>query len=265
MNRVAIDLPRVPPFKLALHRRSDLHICPSLRRYKIWEPVVTAYSLDTVKPGQNPIDIGAHIGYFTLIMSKLVGDRGRVFAFEPEPSNFDLLRKNLRLNRTRNVVAERKAVSDRAGRAELHVSSRNTGDHRLYGSPALRAVHEVDTLTLDGYFAGNDGPVHFVKIDTQGLEPKILDGMGTLIERNRPWLALVIEFSPGLLRSSGCEVGDLLSRLERLKATAFWLSEDASGWGATSVTAHVLQAIAELMLRTKEEDYSRDIILRFDR
>jgi FkbM family methyltransferase len=265
MSRVAINLPGVLPFELALHRRSDLHICPSLRRHKIWEPVVTAYLRDTVKPGQNAIDIGAHIGYFTLIMSKLVGDSGRVFAFEPEPSNFDLLQTNLRLNRTRNVLAERKAVADRAGRAELHVSDRNTGDHRLYRSPVLRAVHEVATVTLDGYFAGNDGPVHFVKIDTQGLEPKILDGMGTLIERNRPWLALVIEFSPGLLRCSGGDVGDLLSRLERLRATAFWLSEDASGWSATPATAHVLQVIADLMLRTKEEDYSRDIILRFDR
>lgn len=264
MRPVVIDLPGLSSFKMALHRRPDIHISDSLRRYGIWEPALTAYVLDTIKPGQNVVDVGAHIGYFTLIMSRLVGKGGRVLAFEPDPDNFDLLQANLRLNRIRNVVVESKAVSDRAGKAGLYTSNDNTGDHRLYASPARRAVHEVDTVSLDGYLGEGDGPVHFVKIDTQGLEPQILDGMSALIERNRPWLVLAIEFSPGLLRCSGGDVNDLLHQLERLRAKAFWLSDDAPSWRATPATARDLAAIAGLMLGMSDENYSKDIVLRFD-
>lgn len=264
MRPAVIALPGLPSFRLTLHRRPDRYICPDLRRHGIWEPGLTAYLLDTIGPGQNVIDVGAHIGYFTLVMAGLVGDRGSVLAFEPDPDNFALLQANLRLNRTRNVLAEAKALSDRAGRAELHASDDNTGDHRLYASSTPRAVRAVDTVTLDGYLCGRDEPMHFVKIDTQGLEPRILDGMSGLIERNRPWLTLAIEFSPGLLRCSGGDVGDLLHRLERLRAKAFWLDGDARGWRAVPATARDLEAIAVLMLRMEDEDYSRDIILRFD-
>ncbi|MGH7128359.1 MAG: FkbM family methyltransferase [Planctomycetaceae bacterium] len=264
MSTVDIKLPGLAAFKLAVHRGPDLHISPHLLRYGIWEPAVTSYILGAIRTGQNVVDVGAHIGYFTIIMSLLVGEGGKVFAFEPEPCNFDLLRTNLDLNGIRNVSAERKAVSDQAGRAGLHLSSCNTGDHRLYGPPLEREVHEVDTVALDGYFDGTGKPVHFVKIDAQGLEPKILDGMGSLIERNRHWLILLMEFSPGLLRSAGCDLGNFLRCVEALDAALFWLNKGRAGRLITRATARDLRGIADLMLRMKDEDYSADIILCFD-
>lgn len=265
MSTVDIKLPGLATFKLALHRGPDLYISPDLRKHGIWEPCVTSYMLSKIRAGQNVVDVGAHIGYFTIIMSLLVGDGGTVFAFEPEPCNFELLRTNLALNGVRNVTAESRAVSDQAGRAGLHLSGCNTGDHRLYGSPAERDVHEVDTVTLDGYFAGSDEPVHFVKIDAQGLEPRILDGMGALIEQNRGRLILLMEFSPGLLRCAGCDLGDFLRRLESLQAAVFWLNKGHAGPRTTRATARDLRGIADLMLRMGDEDYSADIVLCFDR
>jgi len=264
MRPVAIDLPGLSPFRLALHRRPDLYFCPHLQRHSIWQPDVTSYLLDTIEPGQTVIDVGAHIGYFTIIMSRLVGNAGQVFAFEPDPHNFALLQKNLRLNRVHNVHAERKAVSDRIGRADLHIAENNTGDHRLYGPPTGREVHEVDVVSLDDYFARPDAPVHLVKIDTQGLEPRILEGMAGLIEHNRARVSLVIEFSPVLLRRAHSDVGDLLRCLQRLRATAFWFSEGSRGWGLVSVSVRDLMGIAEVMLRTNDEFCSRDVVLRFD-
>lgn len=105
--------------------------------------------------------------------------------------------------------------------------------------------------------------MHFVKIDAQGLEPKILDGMGSLIERNRHRLILVMEFSPGLLRCAGCDLGDFLRRVESLDAALFWFNKSRAGWRTSRATARDLRGIADLMLRMKDEDYSADIILCF--
>lgn len=265
MKPVAIELPGLSPFRLELHRhRPDLYICPHLHRHRIWEPDVTSYLLDTLEPGQTVIDVGAHIGYFTLMMSRLVGGAGKVFAFEPDPCNFALLQTNLRLNRVGNVLAERKAVSNRLGRAKLYIAKDNTGDHRLYGTSAERAVHEVDVVSLDGYSACADVPVHLVKIDAQGLESRILDGMSALIERNRARLSLVVEFAPALLRRAGSDTGDFLGCLQRLGATAFWFSEGSRGWRTIPVPARDLRGIAEVMLHMNDEGCSRDVVLRFD-
>lgn len=85
-----------------------------------------------LRPGDVAVDVGAHIGYFTLIMSKLVGENGSVFAFEPEPLNFALLSKNVAANNIKNAFLLRKALSEKSGRINLYISDFNTGDHRVY-------------------------------------------------------------------------------------------------------------------------------------
>ena len=81
--------------------------------YGTWEPKVIRAVTDTVKPGMTIIDIGAHIGYYSLLFAKCVGPSGRVFAFEPLPGNFALLQKNLQLNNLQNVHALNQAVFSR--------------------------------------------------------------------------------------------------------------------------------------------------------
>jgi FkbM family methyltransferase len=264
MATVDIKLPGLPDFKLALHRRPDRHISTHLWRYRIWEPSVTSWMLSIIRTGQNVVDVGAHIGYFTIIMALLVGQGGRVFAFEPEPGNLRLLRKNLNFNAIHNVTVESKAVSDRAGRAELHMSADNTGDHRLYASAPGRKVCVVETVALDDYFQSLARPVHFVKIGAQGLEPKILDGMASLIARNRQCLTVLLEFAPGLLTCAGHDLADFLDSLELLQATVFWLNKSDAGAPMIRATSSDLRVIANIILRTKEEDYSADLVLRFN-
>jgi FkbM family methyltransferase len=264
MATVDIKLPGLPDFKLALHRHPDRHISPQLWKYRIWDPSVTSCMLSMIRTGQNVVDVGAHIGYFTIIMSLLVGQGGRVFAFEPEPGNLRLLRKNLNLNAIDNVTVESKAVSDRAERAGLHMSGDNTGDHRLYASLPGRKVCVVETVALDDYFQSLGRPVHFVKIDAQGLEPKILAGMASLIARNRQRLIILMEFSPGLLKCAGHDVADFLHRLESLDTAVFWLNKSCAGAQMTRATTSDLRVIADIILRTKDEDYSADLVLRFN-
>jgi precorrin-6B methylase 2 len=82
---------------------------------RAYEPMTTLAFHTLVQPGDRVVDVGAHVGYFTLLAARLCGPNGRVFAFEPHPDNFRLLERNIRENGAENVTAVRKAVADRAG------------------------------------------------------------------------------------------------------------------------------------------------------
>ena len=83
---------------------------------KTWEPEETKLVSRLLEEGDVFVDVGANLGYFTLIASDAVGKTGRVFAFEPEPNNFSLLQKNVEVNKCANVCCERKAVSTQTSR-----------------------------------------------------------------------------------------------------------------------------------------------------
>ena len=80
-----------------------------------------------VKPNMVVVDVGAHIGYYTLIASRIVGQGGKVFAFEPEPSNYNNLIQNVEMNKCKNVLTIEKAVSDNEDKAFLYVSDNASG------------------------------------------------------------------------------------------------------------------------------------------
>src|SRR5207253_6545315 len=101
----------------------------------VWEPLETYLVERRVREGDVVLDIGANIGYYTLVFAELVGDSGRVFAFEPEPANFALLSENTGLNGRANVTLVNAAVADAGGRLPLYLAGENKGDHRLFDSP----------------------------------------------------------------------------------------------------------------------------------
>lgn len=143
--------------------------------------------------GMTIVDIGANIGYYTLLGAKLVGDKGRVFAFEPEPQNFALLTRNIELNKYRNIVAVRKAVSNKTGKADLFLN-RQAGAHGfLPDREDVVGVTTVETVSLDGYFEGSESPIDIIKIDVEGAELAVLQGMPNII-RNNDNLKIFTEF-----------------------------------------------------------------------
>ena len=183
------------------------------------EPAVTALLRREVKPGDVAVDIGAHIGYFTLLLSRLVGEKGKVFAFEPDPDNFALLRRNAELNGLRNVVLESKAVSDAGGRIRLYRAEGNSGDHRIFDDSGRREAVEVDSVRLDDYFAGSGVRVDFIKMDIQGAEPGAVRGMEALLRRSAGF-RMVAEFWPYGLRRCGVKPS---AYLDQLRTQAFKL------------------------------------------
>lgn len=167
----------------------------------LYEPLETAVVSNSVNLGDVVLDIGANIGYFTLLFSKLVGQDGKVFAFEPDPRSFDLLHKNVRGNRCANVVIHQKAVTDGQGELILYRDKYNNLDHRTYDHRNKGELVEVSSVQLDEYLDSIDG-VDFIKMDIQGGEGFALDGMKRIIQ-NSPKLRLLTEFWPQSLDESG--------------------------------------------------------------
>lgn len=152
-----------------------------------------------LKPGQTALDLGANIGLYTLIMAKLAGPSGQVFAFEPGPKSYALLTKNIEVNGYANVQARNAAVSDRSGSITLHVCPTGESDNRVEGfvDPANGWERvTVPCLTIDAYM--NDRRVDLIKMDIQGSEFAALKGMRRALEGNRD-IKLVMEFSPDLI------------------------------------------------------------------
>jgi FkbM family methyltransferase len=176
----------------------------------LFEPRETQAVLGSVRRGNTFVDVGANVGYYTLLAAKLVGEEGRVFAFEPDPESFALLERNVRLNGFGNVVLEQKAVSNEPGTLRLYLAPENKGDHRIYETRGEeRPFVEVEAVTLDDYFRDDPRRIDFVKIDTQGADFAILEGMTGIFDANERMLVSV-EFWPYGLREFGDDPKDML-------------------------------------------------------
>lgn len=170
-----------------------------------------------IKPGMGVVDVGAHVGFFTLLAARKVGPSGRVYAFEPDPSTYDLLVENIRLNGYHNVVAVRKAVWKSEGFKELFLNPKDSRVNTLYRSDAVSKRHvSVETISLDDFFQREGWPsVHVIKMDIEGAELDAMEGMGQLLTHSEA-LSFIIEFAPGPLQARGVTNIEYLETLKRL-------------------------------------------------
>lgn len=162
---------------------------------KIHDPIQTNQVKKHIKPGSIVIDAGAHIGYYTLLFAKLVKEKGHVYAFEPSLENFKLLEKNVAINGYKNVTLINKALSDKKGVVNLYLSKTSDADHKTYNDKNSRKFVKVQATSLDIFFKKSTFPIDFVKIDVQGDEAKILNGMKNILAKNLR-LKILTEFWP---------------------------------------------------------------------
>lgn len=129
-----------------------------------------------INPADVVVDVGAHVGMFSVYASRLAG-KGRVYAFEPMPQNFEMLERNLALNGVRNVSAINKAVSDETGSTHFFLSGHNTGGHSLYAGDDRTQGIKVETVSLKDFTGENKiKKIDFLKMDCEGGEYRILFG-----------------------------------------------------------------------------------------
>jgi FkbM family methyltransferase len=169
----------------------------------VHEPEITDRLRRVLNKGSVFIDVGANLGYYTLLASRIVGDDGLVMAFEPSPWNLSLLGKNLALNRSENVVVFSDALSDRGGIAKLSLPWYfNAGVCSLGKGPSANGAFD-DGFTLTGLRTLDqvldclhfERPVKLIKIDVEGHEPNVVRGMERLIHASKS-LEIVCELSP---------------------------------------------------------------------
>ena len=142
--------------------------------------------IQQVKTGSVVYDIGANVGFYTLLASVLVGGAGRVVAFEPLPANLAYLTKHLALNNVRNTQVIEAAVSDENGTAMFtDITERSSGHFDLSGKLEVRTVR-LDTLCENGEIPLPD----VMKIDVEGAEYQVLRGALSILEKHHPLIFL---------------------------------------------------------------------------
>lgn len=159
--------------------------------------VVQAY----VAPGSIAYDVGAHIGYLTLLLARLVGADGFVYAFEPNPNTRRALSLNIAANRVRNVSVHSAAVCDRSGTGALATFRSYSLVSHLSGpsTPADAELVTVPLIRLDDFVFRDGHPVPgFVKIDVEGAEAEVFEGAQRLIQEASP--VIVAEVRVGTTR-----------------------------------------------------------------
>jgi FkbM family methyltransferase len=144
-----------------------------------------------LRPGMTFWDIGAHVGFFSLIAARLVGAQGRVHSFEPMPENRRQLGRSVASNGFVNVTVHDVALAAAEGEATLHASD-STSEWTLVEALGAGTGVSVHCRTIDG-LAGSIGPPDVIKIDVEGAEADVLRGGVRLLESRRP--AIIVEFS----------------------------------------------------------------------
>ena len=174
-----------------------------------------------IKPGMVVVDVGANIGFYTLLMADLVGPKGTVYAFEPERNNYNHLKKVC--GDRYNIKVNRYAIGEKSGETNLFISDDLNVDHLAYNDGGRRRRERVLSISLDKYFENNK-KIDFVKIDTQGYEHYVLKGMTKLIAK---WSKIMImaEFSAYDLSLAGTRPEDHIRLVKRLNLKTYILGK----------------------------------------
>jgi len=148
------------------------------------------------RPGQVVYDLGAHIGYFSLVMSRRVGPFGRVFSFEPDPANLRALRRNLECNRADNVAVVPSVVAERSGSMVFAAFEFSSVSHiATERTPGDASLIESPSLALDDFvYRDGNPPPALMKVDVEGAEGRVLAGARRLLRESRP--VVIVEVSP---------------------------------------------------------------------
>ena len=216
--------------------------------------------LSLIRRGDVVLDVGANVGYFTMLFSDLVGKKGEVHAFEPIHGTFAELSRNIgRFPGYRNVRLKCAALGDRSGHIRMFLPGSDSGQAALVchrdGSweVALVASIDVEMIRLDEY-AGHLPRIDFVKCDVEGAELLVLLGGQSILKRLRP--RLLLEVNSCWMRSFGWTAEDLFSLLRQIGYSHFYsvgsklvpLSENAYGEGEILCSWEELNVLAQSCL-----------------
>lgn len=189
---------------------------------RIHEKTTTDLFAKTIKEGDTVVDLGANIGYFTLLAARCAGKNGKVYSFEPEPKNFHYLSKNISINGYTQAAAFQKAASNKNGKTKLFICSYDTGHHTINQNKGIEAYSrgrkvgensvEVETVAMDEFFKGREHEIDVIKMDVEGAEFLAFLGLDNILRQNKK-VKMFVEFFPLLIRKMGNSPEELLRKI----------------------------------------------------
>jgi FkbM family methyltransferase len=241
IQHLEVGLPGDPaplPVHLRLDTRdfSQRSMLDALVQGRFYEPEVSYFLANVLAPGDTFIDVGGHVGYFSMLAARVVGPTGRVYAFEPEAANAARIREHIALNGLGNVEVREQAVGDATGEARLFINADNDGGHALFDMsdhPECRRTRErhetrvVQVGTLADLLVETAGQrIRLVKIDAEGSEHRILKG-GMLLLKAREVPFVICEINEFGLHRMGASGQGLRSFMAAFGYHCYRMSADA--------------------------------------
>lgn len=183
-----------------------------------WEAETVALVNKLLKPGMCVVDVGANFGIFSLVFSRLVGEYGKVIAFEPTSDYSERLLRHIELNNIKNVALHQLGLSDHAASVEISIGN-SSATLQPFSSERIRKTEKIDLVTFDTWWqkyleTGQEDRLDFVKVDIDGHEPQFLRGAKKTLERLHP--LILIEFAQEHLYFHKTPVWELADSLEAM-------------------------------------------------
>jgi len=229
VNRVPIPYHRIPVTvygQRMVARTLDRFLALWFWKFGVFGAAEATVARRLCREGMSVLDIGANVGFYTLLFARAVGDKGHVWAFEPDPVNFGTLLRNLELNPWRNVTAVPAAVGTATGKASLYRSSFHC-DHRVYPTREGQQELTVEMVSIDEFLPAGQR-IDLVKMDIQGAEGMALRGMKRTLASN-PGMVILMEFWPEGLRETGFPPEEVISDLNDLGFSLYRIDERTGG------------------------------------
>jgi len=198
MSKNGFLLKDIQGSKMLLNLR-DEGISKELVFNDIREVGATNYMYRVVNKDDIVLDIGANIGYYALMEAKLVGENGKIYAIEPVPQNFELLKRNISINGYKNIKVFNFAIGDKNGTEKLYLSNKSNWHSIIaFDEQGSGKAIDVTIITIDTFLKDKQYP-SLIRMDVEGYEDKIIRGMMETLKKDRP-LKLFIEIHPHIMK-----------------------------------------------------------------
>ncbi|SFV34159.1 FkbM family methyltransferase [Hyphomicrobium facile] len=212
----------------------DCSLTPHLLLDGYWEQWITNVFRTLVRPGMKVIDVGANVGWYSLLAADLIGPSGRLVSFEANPELSELTYRNLMVNgfMDRSTIVP-SAVFSECKQIDFKICNRNIGSSGIFVTPESAAafndsvrVLSVNAVTLDSYFPAGT-KIDFIKIDAEGAEPFVLKGATRLLREN-PHIQIMMEFAPAMITGAYGSIEKFYDELKAYGFTIFRIEHDSS-------------------------------------
>jgi FkbM family methyltransferase len=174
--------------------KGDWPLTDSVVETESWEPRTTQFIKDNLKPGQVFVDVGASVGYYTLLASGLVGSSGKVYAFEPLEENFEVLTKNLADNGIKNVIVNFTVLSDKE-ELKTNIYGKNIGGQWGTDKGLGKNSRRVNNISFDKLNKKERIVPDMIKIDVEGSQMEVIKGMEKVLSADKEMTIIIEDYT----------------------------------------------------------------------